>query len=149
MTRQQEKDSAAASAAADADAGRAGVRVTLGRNVAAIVAWGFVVAVVIQFYLAGIGVFRGDYASHATFGHILELISVVLLILLVIVRASRVQIGLAVALVALVVAQNVFINVRATNPELAAFHPVNAVLILVVSIILAQRTWRLGGLTGL
>ena len=112
-------------------------------------AWGFVVAVVVQVYLAGIGVFRGDYAAHATFGHILELASVVLLILLVVVRASRTQIGLAVALLVLVVAQNVFINVRATNPELAAFHPVNAVLILVVSIILAQRTWRLGGLTGL
>ena len=146
MTRGQGQNSADVS---DADSGRAGVRVTLGRNIAAIVAWGFVVAVVVQVYLAGIGAFRGDYAAHATFGHILELTAVVLLILLVVVRASRTQIGLAVALLALVVAQNIFINVRATNPELAAFHAVNAVLILVVSIILAQRSWRLGGLTGL
>jgi hypothetical membrane protein len=127
----------------------AGVRVTLGRNIVAIVAWGFVAAIVVQVYLAGIGVFRGNFEMHATFGHLLEIVAIAMLILLILVRGSRLQIGLSVLLLVLVVVQNVFIAVRETNPELAALHPVNAVAILVAAIVLARTTWRLGGLSDL
>ena len=130
---------------------RAGARVTLGRNLVAIVAWGFVAAVVAQVYLAGTGVFRQpqNFEMHATFGHVLEIVAVAMLVLLVLVRGSRLQIGLSVLLVVLVVGQNVFVAIRDTNPELAALHTVNAVVILVASIVLARTTWRLGGLTDL
>ena len=36
-----------------------------------------------------------------------------------------------------------------SNPEIAALHPVNAVVILVASIVLARTTWRLGGFSEL
>jgi hypothetical protein len=128
-----------------------GTRYTLVRNLIAVVAWGFVVAVVVQVYLAGLGVFRNpqNFELHVTFGHILEIVAIAMLVLLLVVRASRGQVVLAAVLTLLVIGQNVFIQVRGANPEFAALHAVNAVLILVVSIILAQRTWRLGGLTEL
>jgi hypothetical protein len=128
-----------------------GARYTLARNLIALVAWGFVAAVVVQVYLAGLGVFRTpqNFELHVTFGHVLEIVAIALLVLLLIVRASRGQIVLAAVLTLLTIAQNVFIQIRETNPEFAALHPVNGVLILVVAIILAQRTWRLGGLTEL
>lgn len=128
---------------------RVGARTTVGRNIVAIVAWGFVAAVLVQVYLAGVGVFRDpqNFELHVTFGHVLEVVALVMLIVLILVRGSRLQIGLGALLLLLVVAQNIFIALRTSNPELAAFHPVNAVVILVASIVLARTTWRLGGLT--
>ena len=128
---------------------RTGPGYRLARNAIAIVAWGFVAAVLVQVYLAGIGVFRQDWELHRNFGHLLEIVSIVLLILLIVVRGSRLQIGLAALLIVLVVGQNIFIGLRTSNPELAALHPVNAVVILVASIVLARTTWRLGGFTEL
>lgn len=145
------RESGRAPMAESAPTGRAGARVTLGRNLMAIVAWGFVAAVVAQVYLAGAGVFRQpqNFEMHVTFGRVLEIVAVAMLVLLILVRGSRLQIGLSVLLVVLVVGQNVFVAIRDTNPELAALHAVNAVAILVASIVLARTTWRLGGFTDL
>ena len=128
---------------------RTGARFTLARNLIAIAAWGFFALVVVQFYLSGVGVFRGNFELHRNFGYLLQLIALVVLVLLIAVRAQRRQIWLAVAVLVLSLLQSVFILVRTSSPDIAALHPVNAVAILVASLILARTTWRLGGFTEL
>ncbi|HET8785433.1 MAG TPA: hypothetical protein VFM38_07345, partial [Candidatus Limnocylindrales bacterium] len=54
---------------ARASGGAVGARYTLARNLIAIVTWGLVVAFVIQVYLAGIGVFRGNFELHRNVGY--------------------------------------------------------------------------------
>ena len=74
-------------------------------------------AILVQVYLAGIGVFKQDWELHRNFGHLLELVSIVLLVLLILVRGSRLQIGLAALLVVLVVGQNIFISSGCRTPR--------------------------------
>jgi hypothetical protein len=125
--------------------------VTLARNVLAVAAWGFVAALLIQVFLAGLGVFRsaGDFDTHRNFGYLLGLMSLLLLVLAIAVRARRRQVVLAAIVLGLVILQSVFIAVRASSPEFAAFHLVNGFVILLAAIVFAWNTWRLGGFTEL
>jgi hypothetical membrane protein len=135
--------------ATDSEPSSGGVRVTLGRNVVAIAAWALVVAFVVQVYLAGIGVFRDNWELHRNIGYLLLFAAIAVLLLLLAVRASRRQIALAGLLIILVILQSVFVAARTSNPEFAALHPLNGFAIVLVSLILARTTWRLGGLTDL
>jgi hypothetical protein len=135
--------------APDVDPRKGSSRSILGRNVIAVAAWALVAAFVVQVYLAGIGVFRNDWELHRNIGYLLGLATIVVFLLLLAVRASRLQIGLAGLLVVLVILQSVFVALRTSSPELAALHPLNGFAIVLVSLILARTTWRLGGLTNL
>jgi hypothetical membrane protein len=142
---------ARANAARETEAGstKGSSRSVLGRNVIAIATWGLVAGFVVQVYLSGIGVFRGNFELHRNVGYLLGLAAIVVFLLLLAVRASRRQIALGGLLVILVILQSVFVMFRTSTPEIAALHPVNGFVILVVSLVLARTTWRLGGLTDL
>jgi hypothetical protein len=120
---------------------------TLGRTILAIGAWIFVAGTVVQVFLAGLGVFRSptDFEVHRNFGYALGLLSLVLLILAIAVRASRLQVGLAVLLLVLFALQSVLVGVRTTTPEIAALHPLNGFAIVLTSIVFARHSWRLTG----
>ena len=126
-----------------------GVRVTLGRNLLAIATWALAIGVVIQVFLAGLGVFRGykplDWELHRNVGYLLGVVALLLAILAFVVRANRVQRGLGILLVVLFVLQSVFIALRESAPEVAALHVVNGMAIVLVTALFAMRTWRLGG----
>ena len=121
----------------------------LARNVLAIAAWGFVAAVFIQVFLAGLGVFRSpaDFDLHRNFGYGLELAILIIGALAAVLRVGRRIIGLALLIFVLFLLQSVFVNLRTSLPVVAALHPVNGFVILLSAILLARETWRLGGLT--
>lgn len=91
----------------------------------------FIAGVFVQFYLAGRGVFgASNYDAHEFWGNILQLISLVILIATIAIKASRNRqnIGMAVVLVVLVTIQVMIGNFD--HKQVGAFHPVVALLIV-------------------
>ncbi len=117
-----------------------------GRRIRLAMAALFVLGVVVQFYLAGRGVFRAssDYTAHKTVGNILHLLSFVILVASVAIPATRnrVDIGLAAALFVLTTIQAAL--GQFAHPELGALHPVNALLVLGAASGILSRDRRLG-----
>lgn len=104
----------------------------------------FVAGALLQFFLAGLGVFGtgASFEVHATVGIVLVLVSVVPLILAGILVVSgdlaRSSAGLAVLLLVLMVVQYALVELFSEGaPALAALHPVNGLLVLGVACALA------------
>jgi hypothetical protein len=108
-----------------------------------VVAWAFVAGVVVQVFLAGLGVFDGPerFGAHATWGYALELLPIVLLLLAVIGRLGRRQVLYPIVIFAMFMLQSVFVAVRTDMPMVAALHPVNGFGILLVGIVMAREAW--------
>jgi uncharacterized protein DUF6220 len=106
-------------------------------------AWLFVACLVVQVFLAGLGVFDDPKAfiTHRDFGYLIGLLTLVLLIAAIAARLGRRQIGLAVLLMILFTLQSVFVGMRTAYPAAAALHPVNGFLILLVTLIIARDAW--------
>ncbi|KRT62630.1 MAG: hypothetical protein XU10_C0023G0008 [Chloroflexi bacterium CSP1-4] len=106
-----------------------------------IVAWLFVAGVVGQVFLAGLGVFgvpAGDFSTHRGFGYLVGWLTLVILVLAIAGRLPRRVIGLAVLLLILFALQSVFVAIRDEYPAVAALHPLNGFLILLVGIVIAR-----------
>ena len=97
----------------------------------------------VQVFLAGLGVFDSPtaFATHRDFGYTIGLLTLPILILAIVGRGPRLLIGLSVLLVVQITLQSVFVVMRTDNPQIAALHPVNGVLMLVVSLVLAKSAW--------
>lgn len=118
----------------------------------------FVAGALLQFFLAGLGVFGtgASFEVHATVGSVLVIASVVLLVLAGILvfsgNLARSSAGLAVLLVVLMVVQYALVELFSEGvPALAALHPVNGVLVAGVACALAfglGRPARAGGRSG-
>jgi len=63
-------------------------------------------------------------------------------------RVGRLDIGLSALLFAQGILQSIFVLQRETSPAIAALHPVNGVLMLIIGIYLAIDAWRLLRATG-
>lgn len=101
----------------------------------------YLVGAVVQFFLAGLGVFgASSYDAHRAFGLILVLVTLVLLVLSIVGRMPRTTIILTVALLGLNVLQMVLANTDVG--EIAALHPVNGVVIVFLAYELTQRSRR-------
>ncbi len=116
---------------------------SIARSAHLVVAWLLVAGVVVQIFLAGLGVFRGPeaFANHRDFGFVLELLPLVLLVLGLVAGLGRRAALLAAGIFGLFILQSVFVGLRTDAPELAALHPVNGFLIAVLSIVLARDAW--------
>jgi hypothetical protein len=114
-----------------------------------IVAWAFVIGVVVQVFLAGLGVFDdpATFKVHATWGYTLELLPLILLLLAAAGRLGRRQVLYAAALFGMFMLQSIFVALRTDLPMIAAIHPVNGFAILLVGIAMARDAWiaREGG----
>jgi Family of unknown function (DUF6220) len=104
----------------------------------------FVAGAVVQFFLAGLGVFGtgAAFGVHATVGTILAFASVVLLVLTGVLAlgggVARRSAGLAALLVVLMVVQYSLVELfSGAVPALAALHPVNGLLVLGAALLLA------------
>ena len=109
----------------------------------AVVASILVVGLVLQVFLAGLGVFDDPtfFLTHRDTGYTLEAVAFFVIVFAAIARAGRAQIGIAALIFGLFLLQSVFVAVRESSPAVAALHPVNGFLILLLSIVIARRAW--------
>ena len=103
----------------------------------------FTACVVIQIFLAGLGVFADprSFITHRDFGYLFGLLTLALLVLALVGREPRRVTGLSALLLLLFALQSVFIALRTSAPEVAALHPVNGFLILLVAITVSRASW--------
>jgi Family of unknown function (DUF6220) len=114
-----------------------------GRRGFLVVSWLFVAGLIAQVYLAGIGVFTGNFAIQVGTGYALGLLPLLLLLLGAIGRVGRRDLVLSLILFLQGILQSIFIFQRASAPAVAALHPVNGVLMLIIGIYLAIDARRL------
>jgi hypothetical protein len=106
-----------------------------------VAAWLFVLCVLVQLFLAGLGVFGGaqNFATHRDFAYIFGWLALVMVVVGLVGRLPRRMTVGALVLLGLMALQSVFVAFRTQRPELAALHPVNGGLILLLGVWLALR----------
>ena len=111
------------------------------RRVFVVLAWSFVVAVAIQFLLAGLGILGGESLEpHRQWGFVaLHLIPVVMLIAAIVGRMGRTVIGMTIGVFVLVFLQPLFAAPDLDPQWLRSLHVLNALLIAGVGYDLARR----------
>jgi len=103
----------------------------------AVVAWLFLATVIVQVFLAGMGLFKlADWTNHAGLGWLLSMVSFLLPLVAFASRVRRGTLALALALMVVTMLQPELALARHDNPVVAALHPVNALLLF----FLAWRT---------
>ena len=110
-------------------------------------AWLFVLAVAIQFFLAGLGVLGGgSMEAHRQWGFIvLHLIPILMLIAAIVGRTGRTVVTLTVVLFLLVFIQPLFTDPELDPRWLRSLHVLNALFIFALGYHLAQRGQRQSG----
>lgn len=116
---------------------------SIARTIHLVVAWLFVAGLVVQVFLAGLGVFSGTagFATHRDVGYSLSLLPIVLLIVGLLGGLGRRLALLAALEFVLFMLQSVFVAMRTSAPEVAALHPVNGFLILLIALLIARESW--------
>jgi hypothetical protein len=117
---------------------RPSVPVQLARIGYAVLSSVFVVCILVQVFFAGMGAFGADWSYHVSFVHFLEPLPLLMVPVAFVGRLSWGLRLLPLALVVLIGAQYAFAN--AAVPA-AALHPVNALLILLIGLLLARSGW--------
>lgn len=108
------------------------------------VIWLFVACVVVQVFLAGLGVFAAEdkFELHRNFGYTFGWLALLLPLLAWAGRLGRRTIGLSFLVLVLFILQSVLVALRTDMPYLAALHPVNALAIFWLSLSLARGSRR-------
>jgi hypothetical protein len=103
----------------------------------------FVACVVAQIFLAGLGVFEraSAFITHRDFGYAFGWLALLMLILAIVGRLPRRQLAIVVGIIVAFAFQSVFVALRTDAPALAALHPLNGVLILLLGIEVTRRAW--------
>ena len=117
----------------------------------------FAAAVVVEVFLAGLGIFRAmpgedesvshetiedKFDAHAALGDFLGGGSLLLLIVILIAWTGPRSIGATFGLAVLTVVQGILGGAGEEAPIAGAFHAVNAFLVLGLALFLALRAWR-------
>jgi mercuric ion transport protein len=118
---------------------------SIARNLHVVVLFLLIVALVVQVWLAGRGVFESPtvFITHRDFGYMLSIFPVVLLVLGLLGGMGRRAAIMAALILGLMILQSVFVVMRTSNPAIAALHPVNGFLILLIAIVLARESWAM------
>ena len=118
---------------------------SIARTLHTVVAVLFVVGLIAQVWLAGRGVFESPtmFDTHRSLGYTLSLFTIALLVLGLLGGMGRRPAILAVVIFVLFILQSVFVVMRDSQPAVAALHPVNGFLILVLAIVLARDSWMM------
>ncbi len=114
------------------------VLVRLARIGYAVLSSALVACVVVQVFFAGVGAFGADWDWHLGFVHFLELLPLLMIPVAFVGRLSWELRLLPFGLLVLIGAQYALANVAAPA---AALHPVNALLIFWVSLLVTRRSW--------
>ena len=116
---------------------------SVARTIHLVVSWLFVAGLVAQVFLAGLGVFSSaaSFTTHRDVGYALSALPVVLLVAGLLGGLGRRLALLAALEFGLFILQSVFVVMRSSAPAVAALHPVNGFLILLLAIIIARDSW--------
>jgi hypothetical protein len=111
----------------------------------AALAWALVVAIVLQVFFIGLGLFaNAEYVSvHADFGWILHLAPVLLVVAAAAAGAGRARILWAIALAIVIWLVPILAVLRDGAPLVAAFHPLVAVSAFLLAVAVAVAAFRL------
>lgn len=112
-----------------------------------LVAWLFAATVIFQFYLAGQAVFgtslyvdlHRNFELHRNVGYLIGVLALILLVLSFAGRMPRRVIGGSALLLGLMILQSVLVMMRDGSPNIAALHPLNGMLIVLVAL---WQAWR-------
>ena len=106
-----------------------------------VLAWLVVLAIAMQVFFIGLGLFAGseNTDTHRTFGWILHLLPVPLLVAAALSRAGRRHWQWALALAAVVFVVPILVLMRDT-PVVAALHPVGAIVAFWLAVVVAQNS---------
>jgi Family of unknown function (DUF6220) len=114
------------------------------RAMFAVISWVFLGMVVLQVFYAGVGLFgAGDMTAHVGFGYLVVLVPLLVLIAAALARAGGRLIGLAALLLFLTFLQPTLAYAREDAPYIAALHPVNALAIAGLGLVIALRATAL------
>jgi bacteriorhodopsin len=116
--------------------------VRVARLIFAGAAWILFAALIVQVFLAGVGLFVSEvdsFAAHRNLGWILHLSPILVLLLAWAARAPRGTILMAVGLLVVMLFQPFLPGLRDSLPLVAALHPVNALAIVAFSWEVARR----------
>jgi len=109
-------------------------------------AWVFVLTVLVQVFLAGMALFadRGYWQDHISFGHtVLALAAVLVLLSAAAGRLPRSAIAWAALPLVGYIVQTILAGFRFSGPqEVAALHPVGALVVFWIGILVARRARR-------
>ena len=96
-----------------------------------------------QVFLAGLGVFDDParFATHRDMGFALSGVALVTIVTAALARAGRGPIAVAVVAFLLFFVQSILVAFRTSTPAIAALHPVNGFLILLLSLWIARDAW--------
>ena len=121
--------------------------IRVARYLYAALAYAVVVGILLQVYVIGLALFDDPKNAelHANFGWLLHLGPLPILVAAALARAGRTQILQGVALAVTFFFVPILAAIRADAPLTAAFHPVAAVLGLVLAVVVARGATRLVG----
>jgi hypothetical protein len=120
---------------------------TWGRWIHIAAAWLFAAGVLLQGYLAGQALTQlggnGDFEAHRAVGYsLMGILALVVLFTAIVGRLPRQHVGLAVLLFVLYIVQTALPGARDSSPAIAALHPVNAMILLGLSVAIGFRARR-------
>jgi hypothetical protein len=117
----------------------------IARTGLAIVTWLFVACILVQIFLAGLGVFDdpASFVTHRDFGYVFGWLTLVMLVLAIVGRVPRRLLALVGLTLVLFALQSVFVALRTDYPAVAALHPVNGFVLLLVAIVIARSAWAI------
>ncbi len=112
------------------------------RYVYAFAACAYVLGLLYQVFVAGLGIFGAEtnWETHIGLGWMLHLIPIAILVAAALSRAGRRHWQWALALALVVFVVPLFALARADNPEIAALHPVAALVAFALSITVARNS---------
>jgi len=119
--------------------------VDIARKIFGGLAWLFVLAVAIQFLLAGLGILGGESMDlHRAWGFlVLHLIPMLMFVAAIVGRMGRTIVGLTVGLFLLVFLQPLFAAPELDPRWLRSLHVLNALFIFTLGFHLAQRSRKI------
>ena len=113
------------------------------RQIHAGVAWLLVGAIVVQVWLAGVAIPQlggsGSFENHRNLGYLIGLVTLVLFLTALVARVGRRRALQSLGILGLYIVQS-SLPYLGTN-AIEALHPVNAVVMFVVSLVYARAVW--------
>lgn len=104
--------------------------------------WVLLAGLLVQIYFAGVFLFgAGPTSFHENWGYMFWLLTPLMVVLALVGGLGRRLIGLSVLLVILTTVQVNLPHLRASIPWAAALHPVNALAMVGVTVLMARGKW--------